>query len=296
MAASPAPPTCQAWDPRPQPPRETPPAEACDCHAHVFGPVARYPLAAGSRYTPPEAPLAAYLAMLDALGVARGVLVQPSVYGTDNRAMLDALADAARDAPGRLRAVAVVDPQVADAELDRLHAAGVRGVRLNLLQGGGPGLAAADRLAPRLAERGWHLQLLVDVSDFAPGLAALDRLPVTLVLDHMGHMSAARGLDHPGFRELLALLRDGALWVKLSAAYRLTARDRAPYDDVVPFARALIAANPARVVWATDWPHPMVDIAMPNDGALLDALADWAPEPELRRRILVDNPAALYGF
>ncbi|MDJ0896167.1 MAG: amidohydrolase family protein [Alphaproteobacteria bacterium] len=293
MAAAPL---CEAWDPNPRTPKLAVPAGAVDTHAHVFGPATRYAYAEDRRYTPPDALLSDYRRMLAALGVDRGVLVQPSVYGTDNTAMVDALAEAERTAPNTFRAVAVVDPDIPETELDRLHEAGVRGVRCNLLFRGADEFAAAEQIAPRLAERGWHLQVLIDVSDFAPGLGALARLPIDVVLDHMGHVPVANGIDHPGFRDVLALVREGRTWVKLSGAYRITGLEGAPYTDVVPFARALIEANPDRMVWGTDWPHPSIRTAMPNDGDLLDALADWTPDPDLQRKILVDNPEALYGF
>jgi predicted TIM-barrel fold metal-dependent hydrolase/DNA-binding FadR family transcriptional regulator len=279
-------------DPNPRPPRRlSVPPGAVDCHAHVFGPYAEHPLAEPRSYTPPEASLDAYLAMLDALGIARGVLVQPSVHGTDNRAMLAAL----RRAPGRLRGVAVIDADATDAELRALHEAGVRGVRANLLFAGGIGLAAAEALAHRIAPLGWHLQLLLpvgDMPDFADRLAAL---PVPIVVDHMGHTPPAAVSGNAGFAGLLRLVAEGRAWVKLSGAYRVTA-DGPPFGDVGPIARALVAANPGRCLFATDWPHPAIAWPMPNDGDLLDLLADWVPDAATRRRILCDNPAELYGF
>lgn len=285
-------PVCQGPDPDPRPPSFAVPPGACDTHAHVFEAPGRYPMVAERSYTPPEAPLEAYEHLHRTLGIDRGVLVQPSVYGTDNSAMLDAMAQIGP----RLRGVAVVEPDVSEAELARLDKAGVRGVRVNLLFKGGVGPDAMARLAARVGELGWHLQLLIDISTFPDLAKTLGPLPVDLVVDHMGHMKVANGLDHPGFRDLLALVRDGRAWVKLSGAYRTTGQRVAPYDDVDPFARALIEAGPERMVWGSDWPHPMVDIPMPNDGEILDLLARWAPDEDVRRKILVDNPAALYGF
>jgi predicted TIM-barrel fold metal-dependent hydrolase len=285
-------PACQAPDRNPRPPSFRPPPGAADTHAHVFGPADRYPYGADRSYTPPDSPLPEYMALLNTLGLERGVIVQPSVYGTDNRATLDAL----RSEPERLRAVAVAGADIADEDLGEMHRLGVRGLRFNLLFRGGVGFDSARRLAERIAPLGWHLQFLLDISELDGFAGRLAELPVDSVIDHMGHMPAAKGIDHPAFRDLLALLREGRTWVKLSGAYRLSGQDRPPYDDVRPMARALIDARPDRLVWATDWPHPAVTRPMPNDGVLLDLLADWAPDAEMRRRILVENPAALYDF
>ena len=285
-------PMCQGPDPAPRRPRLRLPDGACDSHAHVFGPPSRYNFAEDRTYTPPEAPLGAYRRVLETLGLSRTVLVQPSVYGTDNSAMLDALAELGAMARG----IAVVDLGVSMKELKRLHKAGIRGVRFNLLYRGGVRLAVLERLADKIKDLGWHVQLLVDVSDCPEFWRIADALPVDIVFDHMGHMSAEKGIDDTGFQALLALLRGGRAWVKLSAPYRITGRGQAPYVDVDAYARALIAAAPERVLWASDWPHPHVQIAMPNDGELMDMLSSWAPDMDVRRRILVDNPAALYGF
>lgn len=282
---------CQGPDPAPRRPKHSPPPRACDCHCHVIAPLDKYPLVAERRYTPPEATLEAYAQVLDTLGLERTVIVQPSVLGTDNGATLEAMAALG----ARARGVAVVDADVADAELERLHEAGIRGLRLNVLFGGGVGFEAMERLAARIAPMGWHLQLLVDARDLAALAPRLRALPVDIVVDHMGHMSTAHGIDHPGFQALLALVREGACWVKLSGNYRISAAGP-PYADAAPFARALIEAGPGRMVWGTDWPHPALEGPMPNDGALLDAVFDFAPDDALQRAILVDNPATLYGF
>ncbi|WP_306131805.1 amidohydrolase family protein [Roseivivax marinus] len=285
-------PRCAAADPAPRPARFTPPPGSCDCHAHVFGPAETYPYVHGRTYTPPDAPLAQYRKMLDTLGIDRGVIVQPSVYGTDNRATLDAV----RAGGDRYRAVVVVDEEVTEAELERMHAAGARGVRVNLIFRSGIEVSDVRKLADKIAPLDWHMQLLIDVSEFADLRDTLGSLPVDTVIDHIGHMPTSRGVDHPGFRDMLALLRDGRSWVKLSGSYRITSETETPYEDVAPLARAIVEANPDRVLWATDWPHPYVNVPMPNDGALLDMLADWVPDEETRQRILVDNPARLYGF
>ena len=283
---------CPPFDPDPVPPGFTPPPGACDCHVHVFAASARYPYAAGRSYTPPPAPLAALTHMMRVTGLERAVIVQPSVYGIDNRATLDAVREGG---PG-FRAVVVVEDDVADVELRRMHDAGARGVRVNLLFAGGAAATDIRKLAARIAPLGWHLQLLIDVTTFPDLRATLGDLPVDVVFDHMGHLPASAGVDHPGFQAMLALLGEGGAWVKLSGAYRLTAAAHPPYADVAPLAKALIAANPERLVWASDWPHPAITVPMPNDGALLDLLDGWVPDPGIRDRILRDNPQRLYGF
>jgi predicted TIM-barrel fold metal-dependent hydrolase len=285
-------PECQGPDRQPRQAGFRVPPGAIDTHAHVFGPAEHYPYTAERSYTPPDSPLAEYRALLATLGIARGVIVQPSVYGTDNRATLDAL----RTHPEQFRGVAVVDPEIPDSELEEMHEVGIRGLRINVLFRGGVGFSVARRLAERIAPLGWHLQFLIDISRTEGFAQEIARLPVACVIDHMGHMSAANGAEHPAFRELLALMRDGKTWVKLSGAYRVSAQETFPYDDVTPLARALIDANGDRVVWGSDWPHPAVTRPMPNDGALLDLLAEWAPDAGQRARILVTNPARLYGF
>jgi len=282
---------CQGPNPDPGTPIHSTPPEAWDCHAHIFGPVEQYPFTRNRSFTPPEASLAAYRRMLAALGIAYAAIVQPSVYGTDNRCTLDSVVDVG----GRWRGVAVVDPNVSEQELQRLHAAGFRGVRVNVLFRGGLTLEALEQLAHALAPLGWHLQLLLDCRDLVELAPRLRQLPVPIVVDHMGHMPTSAGIEHPGFQILLQLVRRGGCWVKLSGAYRISGGPY-PYHDVVPFARALIEADASRVVWGSDWPHPAVRGPIPKDAELLDLLAVWAPDAEMRRRILVENPARLYGF
>ena len=284
----------------PSTPRLALPAGACDSHAHVFGPYACHPLADDRSYTPPEYPGPDFIRHLDQLGLSRGVLVTASACGTDNGSVLAAL----QSNPDRLRGVAVADAQTPDAELDRWHAAGVRGLRFNLYQHGGQsvyrngvGFDTLQALAPRMAERGWHAQIWIhapDLVEMAPRLLALD---VPLVIDHMGRMSTARGVSDPGFQQLCRMLAEGRAWTKISGADRNGAAG-APYADVDPFARALLAASDARVVWGTDWPHInyFEPADMPDDGVLVDLLERWMPDPEQRRKVLVDNPAALYDF
>ncbi len=276
-------------------PRLALPEGAADCHAHLFGPEARYPWSPARGYTPPDATLADYGRLHETLGVSLGVLTQPSVYGTDNSLLLDAL----RESPDRLRGVVTVDESITDAALAEMDALGVRGIRVNLVDRGGMPFRSMDSLreiAARIAEHGWHVELLVHVHEFPDFRDLLARLPVEVSVGHMGYMPARRGPDDPGFREFLALLRDGRCWAKLTGAYRITGEQTPPYTDVLPIARAVVEANPDRVVWGTDWPHPHVRLPMPNDGDLVDMLADWVPDARTRRRILVDNPRRLFGF
>jgi len=266
------------------------PAGAWDAHIHAIGAVERFPLAQDRSYTPAFVPIERYVALMDELGLRRAVLVQPSIYGTDNRALLDALARH----PTRFRGVAVVARDASDRELADLHAAGVRGIRANLLNRGGISLDDALALARRFAELGWHLQLQIDVSTF-DRFDDVASFPVDVVVDHFGYMPAGRGPDEPGFRRLLRLVESGRCWVKLSAAYRLTPWRTRGYGAVAPLARALIAANPARMLWGSDWPHTDLREDMPDDGELIDLLGTWADDEGVRNGILVRNPATLYG-
>ncbi|VVE16317.1 GntR family transcriptional regulator [Pandoraea cepalis] len=272
------------------PPSFVVPFGAVDTHAHVVAASDAYPMVPERSYTPPPAPEDKYLAMLDATGMTYGVLVQISVYGTDNRYLLETL----RRHPDRLRGIAVVSPDVTDAELEAMHAAGVRGLRINVLFGGGIGFKAMETLAHRIKDLGWHMQFLMDVSTLPELMPRMTKLPVPGIVDHMGHTPVAQGLDAPGFSALRALVRDHGYWVKLSGAYRIS--ERFPtFDDVTPFAQALIEDAPDRMVWGSDWPHVSLT-RMPNTGALRNLLPLWAPDADTRRRILVDNPARLYGF
>jgi predicted TIM-barrel fold metal-dependent hydrolase len=268
------------------------PAGACDCHAHIFD-GARHPYQATRGYTPPDNPVERLLALHDTLGIDRGVVVQASVHGIDNRAVLDAVSAY----PDRLRAVVAVTEEVTDSELARMHQAGVRGIRVNLVDRGGMPFRSLDALAhmgKRIRDFGWHVELLVHV-EAAPELRGIMvSLGVPVVVGHVGYTKVTAGLDHPGYREFLAMLRDGLGWVKLTAPYRISAQERLPYGDVTPFVRAVLAAAPDRIVWGTDWPHVMVTRPMPNDGDLVDLLATWVPDAAVRQRILVDNATRLY--
>lgn len=284
-------PGCQPYNPDPGKPRLQIPQGSCDCHAHIFGPQEQYPYTPNRSYTPPEASIEAYRRMLGALGFERAVIVQPSVYGTDNRCTLDAVVAS----KGNWRGVAVVEPTIGDSVLAELHTAGFRGVRINLLFKGGLQLDALEKIARAIKPLRWHLQLLLDGRDLPELATRLERLPVDFVVDHMGHMPASLGIAHPGFQTLLQLLLGGHCWVKLSGPYRISSKPQ-PYDDVVPFARALVETAPDKLVFGTDWPHPSITLPMPQDASLLDLLPTWAPDEDMRRQILVGNPARLYDF
>ena len=289
-------PLCQAPDPVLRKPRITMPAGATDCHAHICGPAHLYPYAAQRIYTPPDALLPGYRALLSTLGVQRAVLVQPSVYANDNRALVAALATD----PQHLRGVAVVNPGISDDELQALHDAGVRGLRCNIVDlASAKGALPIDelhQLAQRIAPLKWHLELLMHVNEF-PNLASdLGDLPVDLVLGHLGYMPTRHSTQDPGFQNLLSLVREGKAWVKLTGSYRISQHSSPPYADVQPFAEALLHANPARLLWGSDWPHVMVKGPMPNDADLCNLLGDWVSDAQLRENIFVENPAKLYEF
>lgn len=286
-------PDCAGPDPKPRKLLRTLPAGSCDCHFHVFGDDNGQPLSPHRSYTPPPAPLEAFQRVQKILGLSRGVIVQPSVYGADNSTTLAAL----KDAGSEYRGVVVIDTDTATETLWEMHRLGVRGVRVNLIFKSGVEVSDVAALAKKVAPLGWHLQLLIDITEFADLYETVVNLPVAVVIDHMGHMPTSCGLGHPGFTDLLRLLKEGRAWVKLSGAYRFTASEDLPYNDVTPYARALIEANPNRLLWASDWPHPCIPVPMPNDASLLEMLFDWVENDDgLIRQILVDNPAQLYGF
>jgi 2-pyrone-4,6-dicarboxylate lactonase len=270
---------------------EVPPGSV-DTHTHVF--VSAHPLAANRGYTPPESTLEDMLHMHAQLGIERVVFTQPSVYGTDNSAIMDAMARM----PESARAVVAVTDDVTDDELTAMDVAGARGVRLNLDNVGGMPmpLDQVPRFAGRLAELSWHLEFLFAGPDL-PELAPLLRsLSVPVSIGHFGYMPASAGVAYPPFQTLLDLIREGNTWVKLSAPNRLGVGDLPPWPEVVPLAHALIDANAERLLWATDWPHPNKFGNQPNDADLLEQLELWAPDAMIRERILVDNPVRLYRF
>ena len=278
-------------DPNPRRPRLRLPAGACDCHAHVFGPRERYPLIPNPGYQPPAVTFDDYVRMLRTLGVSRAVLVQPSPYGTDHSALLDAL----RSGRFPLRGVALYNDALTDRQLEDLHYYGVQGARLHILPDNAAAVfAALPRTAERVRALGWHLQFYVNLEQHPDFDRLLLTLPVPAVIDHFGLVPAASGAASAGGQTLLRLARSGRCWFKLSAPYRIS-RANPGFADVTPLARMLVAAAPGRCMWGTDWPHPNASF-IPNDGDLVDLLAEWIPDADLRTRVLVDNPAHLYGF
>ena len=285
---------CPAPDYDTRPPKIKPPPGACCTQAHVFGPADRFPYSEGRGYTPPDAGIETYLNLLDILGLDRGVIVHGSAYGSDNRASLDGIARA----PDRLRGIAVVDPEISDAALEELDAGGMRGIRLSTMLKGGVGLEQLAPMADKIRGLGWHIVLHVnDSKEIAELNSTLRNLPVPIVIDHLSRVRGGQGVDYVGFQALLRLMREtDHVWGKISSWYRLTDIGP-PYDDMTPIARAMIAARPDRVIWGINWPHPILwDHLMPNDGDLFNQFMDWAADDATRHQILVDNPAALYGF
>jgi predicted TIM-barrel fold metal-dependent hydrolase len=268
------------------------PPKATDCHAHIFGPQEKYPLLPKTHFVPHLNPLAKYIRMERIIGCERGVLVQPSVYGPDNSLIVDALKSNQFD----LRAIAVVDANISDRELEDLNAVGFRGIRINTASGT-PGLKLAD--APRLAQRikpmGWHLQFYVDLRVMPQIEHELAQLKIDIVIDHFARISTAEGLDAPPFKALLRLIARDNCWAKLMGPYFIS--DDVPrFADIAPFAQKMIATAPDRMVWGSDWPHPSAREKMPDDGHLADLLGEWAPDESQCKKILVDNPRRLYGF
>ncbi len=283
------------------------PPDACDCHTHIHGDPAKYPWFSGRVYTPELASPEEMAALHKALHMKRVVIVTPSVYGTDNSATLFGMKARGDNARG----VAVIGPANPDSELDAMEKAGIRGVRVNLATGGtNDPVVARQRLqaaVDRAKNRNWHVQVYTNLSMIPLIKEALDASPVPLVFDHFGGAQAALGTEQPGFADLVALVKSGKAYVKISGAYR--ASKLAPdYADVIPFAKALIAANSDRIIWGTDWPHPdsvtppgkqptdVTPLLQIDDGRLLNQLPVWTSDVGIRKRILVDNPARLYRF
>jgi predicted TIM-barrel fold metal-dependent hydrolase len=279
------------------------PERACDCHVHVFGDPSRFPFAASRTYTPESASAAQLLALHRALHISRVVIVQPSVYGTDNSCALDAMKQYGAGARG----IVVLPSEIPSTTLDDMESAGICGVRINLGTAGDTNLAGArERLKSAFEQiqgRKWHVQIYAAL----PVIAGLSDLvlaaPVPVIFDHFGGAKGAGGVQQPGFDKLLQLVRSGKGYVKISGAYRAS-NSTTDYPDMVPLAHALIAANPHRILWGSDWPHPDTgggrkpsDVSPQlrvDDGHLLNLLATWVPDTNLRKTILVDNPATLY--
>lgn len=287
---------CIAPDRNPRRPRLRLPKGSIDTHVHVFEP--GYPLSPARGYTPPHSTVADLRHLHATLGIERVVFTQPSIYGIDNSAILDAMAALNRETPDRARAVVALDMNFTESRLAEFDKAGVRGVRLNTDNKGGMPIAYSDipELTARIRPFGWHLEFLFpgkDILELAPLFRTID-VPISIA--HFAYQPAAAGVQAPGFQALLALVREGNTWVKISGANRVSRDDLPPYDDVAPMARALIEAGPGRIMWGTDWPHPNKYVVNPNDGDLVDAFGDWVADERTRHHIMVDAPAAFYRF
>jgi D-galactarolactone isomerase len=277
------------WSAGTEQPKLKPPANACDCHMHIYD--GRFPIAPNATLKPADAKPDDYRLLQKRIGTTRNVVVTPSTYGTDNSCTLDGMAKLVSTAHG----VAVVDTSVADAELKRLNELGVRGIRFNLVQAGATTVEMLEPLSKRVNDLGWHVQIhmlgdgIVKIED------TLQRLPSPIVFDHMGRIPKEVGVDHPAFTVIRKLIDKGRTWVKLSGAYMDTKVGPPTYADSTKLAQAYVKAAPQRMVWGSDWPHP-TEKDKPDDAVLFDLLTAWAPDEATRNRILVDNPATLYGF
>jgi 2-pyrone-4,6-dicarboxylate lactonase len=284
--------SCPPPDPDPVSPTLLLPAGACDAHCHVFGPASKFPYAADRSYTPPDAPVENLRRLHAKLGVSRAVIVHASCHGTD----MDVTLDAIGSSDGRYRGVACVEDGVTERELERLHAGGIRGIRFNFVKhlGGVPDLRVFYRLVERIKPLEWHVVLHFDADDIVSQAELLGRIDVPFIIDHMGRVRAADGLEQAPFQSLLALYRNNPLaWIKVCGAERVSSGKR-PFLDAVPFAQALIEEDASRILWGTDWPHPNITKDMPNDGELVNLFAQICPDPALQQRILVDNPSRMY--
>src|ERR1700759_3508926 len=284
--------SCLPPDPHPITPSLKLPPGACDAHCHGFGPAKRFPYAADRRSTPPDAPVEALRALHRVLGVSRAVIVHASCHGTEMEVTLDAIASS----NDSYRGVACVEDAISDAQLERLHQGGIRGIRFNFVKhlGGVPDLQVFHRLVKRIKPLGWHVVLHFDAEDILTQQALLKSIEVPFIIDHMGRVKAADGLSQRPFQSLLELFRTNPLaWIKVCGSERVSVGKR-PFRDAVPFARELIAVDSKRILWGTDWPHPNISKDMPNDGELVDLFGEICPDAAVRQTILVDNPTRLY--
>ena len=287
---------CLPPDRHPRKPDIILPQGSIDTHVHVFE--NRYVLSPDRGYTPPESNLNALKHLHSTLGLDRVVFTQPSIYGTDNSAILDGIDTLNVETPNRARGVIAVNLEVTDEELVDFDTQGIRGIRLNTDNKGGMpiDLDQIPVIAKRLVDLGWHLEFLFPGKEILDLIPLFTSLPIPISIGHFAYQPAAEGVDAPGFQGLLELMKQGNTWIKISGANRVSRTDLPPYDDVKPMAQALIEANPDRVMWGTDWPHPNKYEANPNDADLVNAFGDWVFDEELRQKIMVDTPASFYRF
>lgn len=281
------------WNPESHATSSVLPKGATDCHCHVFGPTARFPFTDTNSYKPADAPKEALFALHDRMGIERCVIVQSAVHGYDNSVVVDAM----QARPGRYLGVALAPPDLGDAALDTLAAQGFRGVRFNYMSHLAPGASDDElqALAPRLRDRGMHVQVHMEAGLIETLSPVLSNLPVTVIVDHIGRVDASEGMAQPPFQALLRLLDHPNLWCKVSGCERASRQDP-PYGDAVPFARAVVERFGDRVVWGTDWPHPNYRTDPPDDGDLFDLLPHIAPDTAALKALMVDNPTRLYRF
>ena len=270
------------------------PANACDCHHHIYDPV-RFPYLPSDVRNQPPATVDAYRLLQKRLRLARNVIITPSPYGTDNRCTLDALEQMGSNA----RAVAVVDKEISNTELQQMHQRGVRGIRFNIHSGGSWADETILSLSQRIHPLGWHVQFWMSADDAVKRGDLLKKLPSPIVFDHLGHLPQQEGIKHPAFKVICDLIDKGKTWVKLSGLYHDTQAGEPSYADVVKVGKAFVRYAPERLVWGSDWPHPTIfsDRKLwPDDAIMLDLLTEQTPDEDVRELILVDNPALLYGF
>ena len=287
-------PICQGPDPKPKTPKFNLPSKACDTHAHIFGPVLKFPYEKNRAYTPPEALLPAYKTVLETLGIERGVIVHASMLGVDNASTLDVLSQLGDN----FRGIAVIHPDIKRKDLSSLTEKGMRGARVSTYVTGGSQAKELEKLSNLIADFGWiteiHLGNVNELIELAP---VLRKLPTPYLIDHLGRVKGSQGKNCLGFQTLLCLMSDDPnCWVKLSSFYRLSSSGPPNYEDMMPMALALISICPERIVWGTNWPHPIFDGPMPNDGDLLDLIYEWIPDQTNRKKIFIDNPSKLFGF
>ena len=294
-------PYCYPPDPNTRKPNFVPPPKSCDTHFHVFGPPEQFSFVSTHEYTPPAAPLEHYRKMIKVIGIERAVVVQPSVHGLDNSATLDAV----KNSKGKFRGVGRIDDKTPKGELQKLHDGGIRGVRFNLLDRprGNVKLDVLDRCVENVTELAWSIDLHIDTKSLIEQEQRIRSMPGPVVIDHIARVKPAEGLHQPAFQLLLDLMKLKHVWVKVSGADKICNTPvhdyfGLPFVNVIPFAQAVITAAPDRVIWGTDWPHSnnFAPGYTPNDGDLVDLLAAFAPDAQIRKQILVDNPATLYGF
>ena len=286
-------PTIDPPDPNPKAPSFKLPPKSCDTHTHIFGPASRYPFAPNRPYNTADAPLEAFRALHEKIGVERCVIVNATVHGTDNRVVTDAIAQS----EGAYRGIANVKDEMSDQELEALNKGGICGCRFAFLKrlGGVGDMNKFQHIVHRVAELGWHVDVYFEPGTVGEFAALLSALPVPYVIDHMGTVQAAKGLEDPAFKALLDLQKkDEKCWVKITGLERASAAGKL-FHDAVPFAKALIDNASDRVIWGTDWPHPNVKI-MPNDGELVDLIPLFAADSAVQKKLLVDNPARLFKF